>query len=139
MIVTRQELELECRNLSLYAHWKIGDREYYRPTYHHVEEFLQAEWTDKLTYLKEIFDCEDFEVVVLASCRVYVANLVYFGEIDKKDMRAWTMAGIWGFHRRLGHHGWNIVWTSDRGWRQFEPQTDEIKPLISERIYEGRF
>ena len=89
----------------------IADMVYCYPTYTELVEWLNVDSLDKMVWLEDIWDCDNFAVE--SYCRIHrvVGNIAY-GE-------------AWGY-TPIGYHAFCIAWT-DRGLSIIEPQNDDTR------------
>ena len=99
----------------------LPDLWFYSPKLKEVEQFLQTSWVDKLNYIKDTWDCDDFALALLADCRRYTRWLVEFCHVDRKEACPWTLVEVWD-----KQHSFNAVRTRDKGIKFIEPQSDKI-------------
>ena len=76
------------------------------------DEVIQFDWTDKLQYFQEKFDCDDFAFVFQAMMK-YV----------------WGLNGVGVVIDWSSGHAYNIVLFPGGIYGIFEPQTDEWKKI----------
>ena len=109
---------------------KVSDRDYLAYSIDKLREFLRADWTDKLKYKSEVFDCDDFARVLQGREREW------FG---RHTMGAYgsTFGTIWGDLRadeqttKPYPHAMNFFVDDQEQVWIIEPQSDAIRKFTS--------
>jgi len=93
--------------------WTLRD-----PSYSEMRSFILRDRTDRLKYVKDVFECVDFSAIFITNARE--AGLqCYYVEIKFPD----SGHAIVAFN------------TTDRGLKYIEPQSDETMNLVIGRVY----
>jgi len=95
---------------------RMADNEYYCPTIAYFLQILGEDETDRLTYVAEIGDCDDFSWTLKD---MFVRDAWRNGR-----RRAPHCVGVFDYTRKGGRHSINWVITADKVFRLTEPQTD---------------
>lgn len=94
---------------------KIADRKYKKPTRTEVEKLLRETYFEDYEWTKEVFDCDDFAVILNA--------FVKQNRYKEGAKLPWAFGEAWV---KGGEHAVNIVITSDNKILLIEPQADKI-------------
>lgn len=93
---------------------KIPDSKYQTTTLEALHDILVRDWTNKVPYLADIFDCDKFANLLYNHlCQYYKLNAIF---------------PVWG-QTTSGYHGFNLAVVQENGIliaRLVEPQTDSI-------------
>lgn len=118
-------------NLEWYQVW-IFDKWLYLPTPEEVQKMLADTNTEHAQYRRELYDCDDFSVALLAAQRVWTVKNGY-----DTPWAFYRVAGNISRGRQVSHH-WNMVSTSsglyfcesmsgvDRFWKFESTEQDQI-------------
>lgn len=111
-----------------FIHLLIGDVAYWAPRYDEVQEMVGKNFVEKYKYAAEVFDCDDFALILHA----FVRQEMYRQRKEVGKMESnfypWAFGEIWGhkFMNHEGGHAVNICITKDRGLILIEPQGDRV-------------
>jgi len=106
----------------------LGDSNYWLPSLREVEDLLLKSWVDQYKWMNEIFDCDDFALIVHA----WVVQERYKRrqeEGEKEELKyPWAFGEAWGSKLKGEYtsHAINVVITRDKGIYLAEPQDDHI-------------
>jgi len=97
----------------------VADKNYYLPTSKELAELLKEGFIDKYKFKNELFDCDDYALILHAWIRQK--------QYKESWINPWAVGEIWGkFKDNEGFHAMNFAITSDRGFLLIEPQTDGV-------------
>ena len=106
----------------------IADREYWWPAYDKVKSLLWDTYIDRYRYTLEMFDCDDFALVLHAFVVQERYRQIEKRKLSKDEWLPWAFGQVWGtkFQNEVKDHAVNICVTSDKGVTLIEPQNDAI-------------
>ena len=110
----------------------LVDRLYELPWWKDVEILLVDSFINKYTYATEVFDCDDYALVLHA----FIVQERYRKMSEGKPKnRPWAFgqALVSQLDGKEAHHAINICWTADKGLLLVEPQTDWARVADPER------
>ena len=114
--------------MRLYEGLWIADVEYYLPERKEIEIALRHNQTNFRKFIDELWDCDDFALLLNAQIKVQRAEKAREGQILQDEWFPWAFGECWGtkFQGKKYKHAINICFTRDEGILLIEPQTDEI-------------
>jgi len=131
-ILSDYDLMLQLRelwpNLKLYTDIRVSDESYYVPTMERLDEVIVAarRVIDSIgnEYLPEIYDCDDFALLLNAVVKAVWVRFAKENNIPKEDWKSLAFAEVWGtqFRGRIMAHAINCCLTRDDGVILIEPQ-----------------
>jgi len=116
-------------------HIKPTDNIYQIPTLKDIKNFLKTSVIDKIRYIKEALDCEDFAELLKCELRKIALGNLTFGTME---------VNLYGkdFNGTFGAHALDIVLTQDNKIRIIEPQNDNLidfgGTIITTKYYKVR-
>jgi hypothetical protein len=99
------------------AHILLADEKYKTTSKSEIERYLEEDVLDKLKYVSEYYDCDDFSFALK-------------GKLSNPDWGKLPFGILWT-ETRSGAHALNCFVDKDREVWIIEPQTDEIFKLSS--------
>lgn len=113
---------------------EVSDDKYLCPTRGHFRSFARLDQTDKLVYVPERSDCDDFALIFLG--RIREAFMLNSGSDLKKGLAVGLVHGLFYLAEELDgtkhrdaqelNHAMNLVITSKGSVYLFEPQDDKL-------------
>lgn len=125
--IVQQAFSLEKSHRGL----RIGDRTYVAYELETLKEFLRDDVSDKLEYVSETFDCDDFARVLVGRERVW------YGKRAPPGVQGGSTLGVvWGDIRLNASrdpypHAMNFFIDSERRVHLIEPQSDRIYDITA--------
>ena len=113
----------------------IPDNTYWLPSKRDLEWLVVDTFMEKYRYKAEVFDCDDFALVLHA----FVVQNRYIEieqrKLSKDEWFPWAFGQVWGtkFRGKPTGHAINICLTRDEGVILLEPQNDQIWKADSNR------
>jgi hypothetical protein len=105
------------------------DKIYWTPKRKSVESLLYDSFIENYGYLKEIFDCDDFALILHA---FVVQERYRWVDSDKKPEGGEWLPWVFG-EIGINNHMLNFCLTEDDGFIIIEPQSDEIREADTKR------
>jgi len=118
--------------------WKVGkfmswrdniwllDQNFWIPKIEDIKEFLKESLVDKMEYIPEMFDCDDFALYLLSECRIYKHKKIKEFNMPKEEWKSWAFGMALGeFSGVDGVHALNFCYARE-GFFMIEPQNDRI-------------
>jgi hypothetical protein len=108
-----------------YAAWRMWDNKYVSYPVEDLIKFLEHDDTDKLEYISETFDCEDFATLLDGK------EAEWHARVASDEFHAGTAFGILSIYRGEGInlHALNIFIDDKQTVWLVEPQTDSVYRL----------
>jgi len=105
----------------------IPDINYWMPKKSDVESLVINTFFENYKYKVQVFDCDDFSLVVHAFVVQERYRQIEKREISKEEWFPWSFGQVWGtkFQGKTMKHAINIIMTSDNGIMFLEPQSSD--------------
>uniref|UniRef100_A0A6M3JAA2 Agglutinin C-terminal domain-containing protein n=1 Tax=viral metagenome TaxID=1070528 RepID=A0A6M3JAA2_9ZZZZ len=146
MITSGTVLKWRIDHLWPQADVDLADNEKWIPSVTDFDRFVKYNWVRKCRYISEIFDCDKYALLFHATAVLYIADLVWAGVVEAKDVRPWAVGEAWGtkFRNVETNHAVNIVFLQEGlinfNMYLYEPQNGEmwIPNNLSDMVYDVR-
>lgn len=125
------------------THIEVSDAMYLCPTRKHFKTFAWLDRTDKLEYVEDRSDCDDFALIFMG--RIREAYMLHAGVKNRKGLAVGLVHGRFYLAKELDgtehkdakelNHAMNIVITSKGSIYLFEPQDDRLFKLDKRNQY----
>jgi len=106
----------------------VPDDEYILPSLDEVQSLVKKTWFENYTWLKDFFDCDDFEMITSAFVRQQRYYDFQKGKIQIEKLKPWALGGC--FAKKLEgkklNHAVNIFVDDTETVYFLEPQNDRI-------------
>ena len=128
MIKTFLSIEAELKRLWPNITVMGSDRNYWCPKQEEVKSLLWDTYIERYKYTVEIFDCDDFALLIHAFVAQERYRKMQDEKFSKEEWLPWAFGEAWGnkFDGQAYNHAVNICLTRDKGVIFVDPQNDQI-------------
>jgi hypothetical protein len=112
----------------------LSDPEWWLPAVASVKEEMDQVAVDRMVYVPQLFECEEFALALMYGVRRRRADLALTGKLPREEWRNFPLGRVVGkrFRGKKVDHWINICLTKE-GLYLIEPQTREMwRPVESE-------